>query len=143
MAKQLRFKETALLAQETAAAEEEGKMQALLFSMLQEQHEKQMATMAASNKANMDTMMEKMNALVAADGGRKTHTNKENQPPAGTAGSGSGGGDVSKKPQLKKALCPNCKSFVYHSPDKCYELEANKASRYPGWKSVFAATPTT
>jgi hypothetical protein len=33
-AKQLRFKEAALLAQETAAAEEEGKTQALLFAML-------------------------------------------------------------------------------------------------------------
>ena len=138
--KQSRFKEAALLAQETAVAEEEGKMQALLFSMLQEQHQKQMATMAASNKANMDAMMEKMNARIAAGGGRRTRDNdKENQPPAGTAGSGSGGGDVSKKPQLKKALCPNCKSFVYHSPDKCYELEAHKASRYSGWKSIFMA----
>ena len=137
-AKQSRFKEAALLAQETAAAEEEGETQALLFSMLQEQHKKQMAMMAASNKANMDTMMEKMNALVAAGGGRKTHTNKENQPPAGTTGNGSGGGDVNKKPRRKKTLCPNCKSFVYHSHEKCYELEANKASRYSGWKSIFA-----
>jgi hypothetical protein len=137
-AKQSRFKEAALLAQETAAAEEEGETQALLFSMLQEQHEKQMATMAASNKANMDTMMEKMNALVAAGGDRRTGNNdKENQPPAGATGGSNGGGDGSKKPQRKKTLCPNCKSFVYHSPNKCYELEANKASRYSGWKSVF------
>ena len=64
--KQSHFKEAALLVQETAAAEEEGETQALLFSMLQEQHEKQMATMAAANKANMDAMLEKMNALVAA-----------------------------------------------------------------------------
>jgi hypothetical protein len=35
MAKQLRFKEAALLAQETAAAEEEGESQAILFAMLQ------------------------------------------------------------------------------------------------------------
>jgi hypothetical protein len=34
-AKQLQFKEAALLTQETAAAEEEGKTQALLFAMLQ------------------------------------------------------------------------------------------------------------
>jgi hypothetical protein len=39
MAKQSQFKEAALLAQETAAAEEEGKMQAMLFAMLQNQHE--------------------------------------------------------------------------------------------------------
>ncbi len=57
-AKQSRFKEAALLAQETAAAEEEGKTQAMLFAMLQEQHDKQMETMAATNKANMDAMME-------------------------------------------------------------------------------------
>ncbi len=141
-AKQLRFKEAALRAQETAAAEEEGETQALLFTMLQEQHNKQMATMAASNTANMEAMMEKMNALVAAGGGRRTtEQDKENTPPAGpptTAGGGGGGGDV-KKPRRKKALCPNCKSFIYHAPDKCFELEANKDSRYPGWKSIFTA----
>jgi len=65
MAKQLRFKEAALLAQETAAAEEEGESQAMLFAMLQEQHNKQIAAMAATNKANMDVMMERMNAMVA------------------------------------------------------------------------------
>ena len=135
-AKQSRFKEAALLAQETAAAEEEGETQALLFSMLQEQHDKQMATMAAANKANMDAMLEKMNALVAAGGGRRQYDiNKENTPPAGTPSVG-GGGDVQKKPKRKKTLCPNCKSFVYHSHDKCYELETNKDARYPGWKSI-------
>jgi len=35
-AKQSRFREGALLAQETVAAEEEGKSQAMLFTMLQE-----------------------------------------------------------------------------------------------------------
>jgi hypothetical protein len=141
-AKQSRFKEAALLAQETAAAEEEGETQALLFTMLQEQHDKQMATMAASNKANMEAMMEKMNALVAAGGGRRTtEQDKENTPPAGppyTAGGGGGGGNV-KRPRRKKALCSNCKFFVYHAPDKCFELDANKDSRYPGWKSIFTA----
>jgi hypothetical protein len=39
-AKQLRFKEAALLAQETAAAEDTGKSHAMLFAMLQEQHDK-------------------------------------------------------------------------------------------------------
>ena len=39
-AKQLRFKEAVLRAQETAAAEEEGELQAMLFVMLQEQHDK-------------------------------------------------------------------------------------------------------
>ncbi len=40
-AKQLHFKEAALLAQETAAVEDKGKSQAMLFAMLQEQHDKQ------------------------------------------------------------------------------------------------------
>ncbi len=57
-AKQSRFKEAALLAQETAAVEEEGKTQALLFTMLQDQHAKQIAQMEATNKTNMDAMME-------------------------------------------------------------------------------------
>jgi hypothetical protein len=137
-AKQSRFKEAALLAQETAAAEEEGETQAMLFSMLQEQHDKQMATMAAANKANMDAMLEKMNALVAAGGGRRQDSNKENTPPA-MAPTVAGGGDALKKPKRKKTLCPNCKSFVFHSHDKCYELEANKDARYTGWKSIFTA----
>jgi hypothetical protein len=80
-AKQSRFKEAALLAQETAAAVEEGKTQAMLFAMLQEQHNKQTETMAATNKANMDAMIEQMNAMVAAGGDRRSNT-KESAPPA-------------------------------------------------------------
>jgi hypothetical protein len=64
-AKQLRFKEAGLLAQETAAAEDKGKLQAILFAILQEQHNRQIAAMTATNKVNMDAMMERMNALVA------------------------------------------------------------------------------
>ena len=69
MAKQSRFKEAVLLAQETVAAEGEGKSQAILFAMLQEQHDKQITAIAATNKANMDAMMDQMNALVAGRGG--------------------------------------------------------------------------
>ena len=79
MAKQSGFKEAALLVQETKAAEEEGESQAMLFAMLQEQHSKQIAAMTAANKANMDAMMEKMNALVAGKGGDK-HTTPNQQP---------------------------------------------------------------
>jgi hypothetical protein len=28
---------------------------------------------------------------------------------------------------------------VNYAPNKCYELEVNKDTRYPRWKSVFAA----
>ena len=73
MAKQSRFKEAALQAQEAAAAEEEGEMQAMLFAMLQDQHTKQIAQMEATNKANMEAMMEKMNSLVASNATRQTH----------------------------------------------------------------------
>jgi hypothetical protein len=87
-AKQSHFKEAALFAQETAAAEEEGELQAMLFAMLQEQHNKQIAAMAATNKANMNAMLERMNALIAGRGGNR-HTptqqlDKENTPPEGT-----------------------------------------------------------
>jgi hypothetical protein len=86
-AKQSRFKEAALLAQEAAAAEEEGESQAMLFAMLQEQHNKQIAAMSATNKANMDAMMDRMNSLIAGRGGDR-HTpiqqpDKENAPPEG------------------------------------------------------------
>jgi hypothetical protein len=66
--KKLWFKEAALLAQETAAAKEEGKTQALLFAMLQDHHAKQIMQMEATNKTNMDAMMEWMNALVMVGG---------------------------------------------------------------------------
>ena len=74
-ARQSRFKEAALLAQETKAAKEEGESQEMLFAMLQEQHDKQIAVMTAANKANMDSMMERMNALVA----EKAATSKQHQ----------------------------------------------------------------
>jgi hypothetical protein len=116
-AKQSRFKEAALLSRETAAVEEEGEIQAMLFAILQEQHNKQMATMAASNKANMDAMMEQMNVLVAAGSGRRSNI-KENTPPTGntTPAGGGTGGKETKKPKRKRKLCPNCKTFVYYPP---------------------------
>jgi hypothetical protein len=82
--KQSCFLEAALLAQKTAAAEEEGETQAMLFALLQEQHDKQMETMVATNKPNMDAMMERMNDLVAATGG-KWNNDKENTPQPETA----------------------------------------------------------
>ncbi len=56
----------------------------MLFAILQDQHNKQIAQMEATNKANMDAMMEKMNVLVAAAGGdRQALADKENTPPGG------------------------------------------------------------
>jgi hypothetical protein len=139
--KQSRFKEAALLAQETAAAEKEGESQAMLFAMLQKQHNKQIATMAATNKANMDAMMDRMNALIAGKGSDRHTPNqqpdKENTPPGGNIRPPANK-DRNKKPRKQKALCPHCKTFVLHKQDDCYELEANKDKRWPGWKSVHA-----
>jgi hypothetical protein len=115
-AKQSRFKEEALLAQETAAAKEEGETQAMLFAMLQDQHAKQIAQMEAANKTNMDAMMEQMNALVVAGRAQQAHqSDKENTPP-GRNVTPLGSGDRVRKPRQKKALCPNCKCFIMHKP---------------------------
>ncbi len=83
MAKQSHFKEAVLLAQETAAAEDKGKSQAMLFAMLQEQHNKQTAAMTATNT---DSMMERMNALVTGGAGRRsTQQDKASTPTIGNS----------------------------------------------------------
>ncbi len=110
--KQSSFKEAALLAQETAAAEEEGESQAMLFAMLQEQHDKQIAAMTATNKANMDVMMNRMNALVAGRGGDR-HTpiqqpDMENTPPGGNIRPPTDM-DRNKKPRKQKPSIPTAK----------------------------------
>jgi hypothetical protein len=67
-AKQLRFKDALLAAQELAAAEEEGKTTAVMFALLQEQHKVQLEAMMAANKQAMDAMLEHMKALIAGQG---------------------------------------------------------------------------
>jgi hypothetical protein len=109
MAKQLRFKEVALLAQETAAAEDKGKSQAMLFAMLQEQHDRQIVAMTAINKANMDAMMERMSAMVTGGAGRcPTHQDKESTPTVGNSLPTSTGSGTTqpKKPKRCKCICP-------------------------------------
>jgi hypothetical protein len=115
----------------------------MLFAMLQEQHNKQIAAMTATNKANMDAMMGQMNSLIAGrDSDRCTpnqQPDKENAPPGGNIPPPTVL-DRNKKPRKQKALCPHCKTFVLHKPDNCYELEANKDKRWPGWKSANTIT---
>jgi len=107
MAKQSRFKEATLAAQEKEAAESEGKTQAMLFAMLQEQHDKQIATMAANNKANMDAMMERMNAIVGvARGG-----NKENSPPNSGANKAAKSGGQSKRVKNPRICAPTARRW--------------------------------
>jgi hypothetical protein len=141
-AKQSQFKEAALLAQETAAAKEEGETQAMLFAMLQDQHAKQITQMEATNKTNMDAMMERVNALMAAGGVQQAHQPDKENNLLGRNVIPLGGGDQVRKPRWEKALCPNCECFVLHKLASYYELEANKASCYPGWKSIFAMPAT-
>ena len=69
----------------------------MLFAMLQDQHTKQITKMEATNKANMEAMMEKMNALVASNATRQTHQpDKENTPPGGNVKPPGGGDRVNK-----------------------------------------------
>ncbi len=139
MAKQSRFKEAALLPQETTAAEDKGELQAMLFAMLQEQHDRQIAAITATTKANMDAMMKRMNALMAGGVGRRpTHQDKESTPTVGNSlptltGSGT---TQPKKPKRRKCICPHRKMFVLHKPRNCVELEANKDKCWPGWRSA-------
>ncbi len=93
---------------------------------------KQIVQMEATNKTNMDTMMERISALVAAEGARLAHQLDKVNTPLGSNVIHLGGGTRAKKPRQKKALCPNCKCFVMHKPASCFELNANKASCYPG-----------
>ncbi len=84
-----------------------------------------------------------MNTLVAARDARHAHQPDNVNTPPGSNAIPLGGGARAKKPRQKKALCPNCKCFVMHKPANYFKLEANKALRYPGWKSIFAAPATT
>ncbi len=88
-AKHSRFKDAALAAQETAAAEEEGEASVMIFTLLQEQHRTQLDTMASVNQKVMDAMFERMNAIVAGNGSGQ---NKENTNPGGNANAGNDAG---------------------------------------------------
>jgi hypothetical protein len=63
--KHLRFKDAALTAKELAEAEEEGETTAMMFALLQDQHEAQLKAMVAANKQAMDAILECTNALIA------------------------------------------------------------------------------
>ncbi len=146
MTQQLRFKEAALLTQEKVAAEDKGELQAMLFAMLQEQHGKKNAAMTATNKFNMDTMMERMNALMTGGGGRQpTHQQKEITPTIGSMLSISTGSGTNQPPQKnrQKCICPNCKMFVLHKPESCVELETNKDMCWPARLHVTVCVTVT
>jgi hypothetical protein len=63
--------------------------------------------MAAANKATMEAMMERMNALVAAQGGKwKPQEDKENTSPLTNAGKDNDQDNKPKGIRCKKTLCP-------------------------------------
>jgi hypothetical protein len=57
-AKHSRFKDAALAAQEQVAAKEEGKVSAMMFALLQEQHKTQLKAMVTANQKTMVAMFE-------------------------------------------------------------------------------------
>jgi hypothetical protein len=133
-AKQSRFKDAALAAQELAAAEEEGKTTAMMFALLQEQHKAQLEAMVVANKQAMDTMLEHMNALIAGQG-------KAGDKPTARVPT-SNTGQTPNTANRKKKVCTNCRQLIFHKPQTCYELESNASKRYPGWKSSKVASMT-
>ncbi len=57
-AKHSRFKDAVLAAQEQVVAKEEGKVLAMMFALLQEQHKTQLEAMATENQKAMEAMFE-------------------------------------------------------------------------------------
>ena len=151
-AKQSRFKDAALAAQEQAAAEEEGEASAMMFALLQEQHKTQMDAMAASTQKAMEAMFEQMNAIIANNGKAPANwpssSDKENNPPASNNSNRTrlvAGGEKVNYPsdgssnsgtKRNRKKCPNCGKLVFHKPTACLELETNAGKRWAGWKSV-------
>ncbi len=56
--KQSRFKDAALATQEQVAAKEEGKVLAMMFALLQEQHKTQLEAIATANQKAMEAIFE-------------------------------------------------------------------------------------
>jgi hypothetical protein len=126
-AKHLCFKDAALTTQELAAAEEEGKTIAMMFTLLQEQHKAQLKSMAAANEQAMDTMFECMNALIAGQG------KAPNKVTAPITNSNTGRSPSTTNHNKKR--CANCRKLVFHKPETCYKLKTNASKCYPEWKT--------
>jgi hypothetical protein len=122
-AKHLWFKDAALVAQELAAAEEEGETNAMMFTFLQEQHKAQLELMVAANEQVMDAMFERMNVLIAGHG-KAADKVTATIPNSNT-------GRASSTTNRNEKRCINCGKFVFHNPETCYELETNASKHYP------------
>jgi hypothetical protein len=125
-AKHSRFKDAALAAQKLAAAEEEGKTTAMMFTLLQEQHKAQLKSMLATNKQAMDTMFECMNVLIMGHG-KAADKVTATIPSSNT-------GCVPSTTNCNKKRYTNCRKLIFHKPETCYKLKTNASKHYPGWK---------
>ncbi len=95
-----------------------------MFALLQDQHKAQLKAMGAANKQAMDTMLERMNALIAGKG-KMAEKVTATIPNSNTGSSTTNG---------KKKQCANCGKLVFYKLETCYELETSTGKRYPGWK---------
>ncbi len=93
----------------------------------QEQHKAQLELMAAANKLAMDTMLERMNALIAGHG---KAADKVTAPLTN-----SHTGNAPSTTNCHKKRCVNCRKLIFHKPETCYKLKSNASKCYPGWKS--------
>ncbi len=110
------------------AAEEEGEVSAIMFTLLQEQQKTQLEAMGTANQKAMEAMFEQINAIVGA---QCKALDKENTPPAtGNTGKSTGGTTRNRK------KCTIYGKYVFYKPSECYELKANTSKRWMGWKSV-------
>ncbi len=110
------------------ASKEEGKVSAMMFALLQEQHKMQLKVMGMANQKAMEAMFERINTIVGA---QCKAVDKENTPPA-TSNTGKSTGGTKRN----RKKCTNCGKYVFHKPSDCYELKANTSKRWTGWKSV-------
>jgi hypothetical protein len=95
--------------------------------------------MTATNKANMDAMVERMNALVTGGAGRRpTQQDKAITPTVGDSLPTLTGSGITqpKKPKRQKCICPHCKILVLYKPKNGVKLHANKDKHWLGWKLV-------
>jgi hypothetical protein len=120
------FRDAALTAQGLAAAEEEGKTTAMIFTLLQEQHKAQLEALVASNQQAIDMMFKHMNALVAGHG---KVVDRVTAPPANNNTV-----RASSSSKRKKKKCTNCRKHVFYRPEDCYKLKTNVSKRWPRWK---------
>ena len=98
----------------------------MMFTLLQEQHKVQLESMAAANKLAIDTMLERMNALIVGHG---KVVDKVTAPLTN-----SHTGNASSTTNCHKKRCVNCRKLIFHKLETCYELESNASKHYPGWK---------